>query len=436
MICGIDLGTTYSLIGHGDDIFTGLVASAVGLNTKQQVDIEEINENIVASYKIDMTTGDEGKVPIICSSIVLKRLAEMASKRIGEEVKDVVISVPAKFTSTQRQATWQAAEMAGLNPRGLLNEPTAAALCACQDYKDLIVVYDLGGGTFDVTILDARTGYYYVIATDGNGKLAGDNFDRAIANEAMKICQVPIRMRSKVNMAKLIKACRHAKEDMANTGLSQYVEVPEMQLNYTLTLDRFIEIMKQTFASTIELTKKVISMNLMEYDEPKMLFVGGSTANKYLREWVLEETGLQEFEFDYNPSYTVAHGISIYAKMVEEGREKMEIADVTDQLSIALDTGLADVIIEKNSVIPITESHMLCNDIKSRYLTVDLYQGENIVCSENTYIGTLKFDYGEEREAGDGLVDVEVTVDRDGKVTLRCTDILTSDSQSVNLIMR
>lgn len=436
MICGIDLGTTYSLIGHGDDIFTGLVASAVDLETKQQVDIEEVNENIMSSYKIDMTTGDEGKVPVICSSIVLRKLADMASKRIGEEVKDVVISVPAKFTSTQRRATWQAAEMAGLNPRGLLNEPTAAALCACQDYKDLIVVYDLGGGTFDVTILDARTGYYYVIATDGNGKLAGDNFDRAIAAEVLKECKVPIRMRSKVNMAILTKCCRHAKEDMANTGLNQFIDVPELSVSYTLKLDKFVEIMKKTFASTIELTQKVISMNLMEHDEPKILFVGGSTANKYLREWVLEETGLEEFDFDYNPSYTVAHGISIYAKMVEEGREKMEIADVTDQLSIALDTGLADVIIEKNSVIPITESHMLSNDIKSRYLTVDLYQGENIVCTENTYIGTLKFDYGEEREAGDGLVDVEVTVDRDGQVTLRCTDILTSNSQLVNLIMR
>lgn len=436
MICGIDLGTTYSLIGHGDDIFTGLVASAVNMNTKQQVDIEEIGEDIISSYKIDMTTGDEGKVPVKCSSIVLRKLADMASKRIGEEVKDVVISVPAKFTSTQRKATWQAAEMAGLNPRGLLNEPTAAALCACQDYKDLIVVYDLGGGTFDVTILDARTGFYYVIATDGNGKLAGDNFDRAIAGDVLKTCSVPIRMRSKVNMARLNMFCRKAKEDMANTGLNQYIEMPEIGVAYTLKLDKFIDIMKKTFHSTIELTKKVINMNLMEYDEPKILFVGGSTANKYLRQWVLEETGLEEFDFDYNPSYTVAHGISIYAKMVEEGREKMEIADVTDQLAIALDTGLADVIVEKNSIIPITESHMLCNDIKSRYLTVDLYQGENVVCAENTYIGTLKFDYGEEREAGDGLVDVEVTVDRDGQVTLQCTDILTSNSQKVNLIMR
>lgn len=436
MICGIDLGTTYSLIGHGDDIYTGLVASAVDLNTKQQVDIDEINENVVSSYKIDMTTGDTGKVPIICSSIVLRRLADMASARIGEQVKDVVISVPAKFTSTQRKATWQAAEMAGLNPRGLLNEPTAAALCACQDYKDLIIVYDLGGGTFDVTILDARTGYYYVIATDGNCKLAGDNFDRAIANEVLKECKVPIRLRSKVNIAKLNRCCRHAKEDLANTGINQFIEVPEINVSYVLKLDKFLEIMKKIFYPTIELTKKVMAMNLMEHDDPKILFVGGSTANKYLREWVLEEVGLEEFDFDYNPSYTVAHGISIYAKMVEEGREKMEIADVTDQLSIALDTGLADIIIEKNSVIPITESHMLCNDIKSRYLTVDLYQGEDIVCANNTYIGTLKFDYGEEREAGDGLVDVEVTVDRDGQITLQCTDILTSNSQKVNLIMR
>ena len=152
MIYGIDLGTTYSLIGNNDILYTGLVASAVDLGTKQQTNVDAIGEDIIHSYKVNMTTGEMGKTPILCSSIVLKKLVDEANKKSGEPSKDVIISVPAKFTNTQREATWTAALNAGLNPRGLINEPTAAALYMCKDYKDLLIVYDLGGGTFDVTI--------------------------------------------------------------------------------------------------------------------------------------------------------------------------------------------------------------------------------------------------------------------------------------------
>lgn len=436
MICGIDLGTTYSLIGHGENLYSDLVASAVDLTTKKQVDLNYISPNIIHSYKTDMTTGEMGELPISCSSIVLKELVSIAEKRTGEEVKDVVISVPAKFTTTQREATWRAAQLAGLNPKGLINEPTAAAIFACKDYKDLIVVYDLGGGTFDVTILDSRTGQYYVVATDGNGKLAGDNLDRAIANYIMKESHTPIRLKTKLNLMELYCKCRVAKENITQYADTQFIDCPEMGIAFTLTKEKYIELMKETFQPTIDLTLSVMRNSLMEFDKPKLLFVGGSTADKYLREWVKDELGLEEFKIDCNPSFIVARGVALYAKMVEDGRADVEINDVTDRLSIELASGITETIIEKNSVIPTSETHLICNDEDTRYINLNLYQGDGVMAVQNSYIGTLVYDYGQIMAKGTGVVDVEVRVDRNGHVTLLATDLTRNETQEIKLIMR
>lgn len=436
MICGIDLGTTYSLIGHGDELYSGLVASAIDLETKEQIDLDLINPNVIHSYKTDMTTGEMGELPIACSAIVLKKLTDIASKRTGEIIKDVVISVPAKFTATQREATWKAAEKAGLNPKGLINEPTAAAIYACKNYKDLIVVYDLGGGTFDVTILDARTGFFSVVATDGNGHLAGDNLDKAIADYILKACKVPILKRSKMNMLELLKKCRHAKEHLTSYGEPQFIEFPEMGISFKLEEELYVKLMKETFASTIDLTSEIISTNLMEFDKPKILFVGGSTADHYLRDWVLEELGLEEFDIDSNPSYMVAKGVSIYAEMVEEGRDKVEIMDVTDRLSIELQSGITETIIEKNSTIPIAESYLASNTEDTQFLNINLYQGDGIMAVENSYIGTLVYNYGRIVPKGQGPVEIEIKVDRNGNVTLQATDLVRNETQDIKLVMR
>lgn len=436
MICGIDLGTTYSLIGHGENLYSDLVASAVDLTTKKQVDLNYISPNIIHSYKTDMTTGEMGELPISCSSIVLKELVSIAEKRTGEEVKDVVISVPAKFTTTQREATWRAAQLAGLNPKGLINEPTAAAIFACKNYKDLIVVYDLGGGTFDVTILDSRTGQYYVVATDGNGKLAGDNLDRAIANYIMKESHTPIRLKTKLNLMELYYKCRVAKENITQYADTQFIECPDMGIAFTLTKEKYIELMKETFQPTIDLTLSVMRNSLMEFDKPRLLFVGGSTADKYLREWVKDELGLEEFKIDCNPSFIVARGVALYAKMVEDGRADVEINDVTDRLSIELASGITETIIEKNSVIPTSETHLICNDEDTRYINLNLYQGDGVMAVQNSYIGTLVYDYGQVMAKGTGVVDVEVRVDRNGHVTLLATDLTRNETQEIKLIMR
>ena len=438
MICGIDLGTTNSLIGHGDTLYTGLVSSSVNVVTKSQTDRDIVSKDIVSSYKVNMTTGSSGKLPIACSAVILEDLTEKASKRTGEDIKDIIVSVPAKFSHTQRQAVWDAAEMAGLRIHGLINEPTAAAIYVCRDVKDLVVVYDLGGGTFDVTILDSRVGNYFVVATDGDGHLAGDNFDKALTTKAMNDCKVKIRFRSADAVKQLTAKIRIAKETLQKSGLDQYVDMSIVGVDgeWKLTVQDYISVMKEVFAPTVKLTKQIIQMNLMETEKPKLVFVGGSTACPFLRAWVKEETGLESIPCDTQPDLIVAKGVALYAEMVEKGTAEAEVEDVTKCLCIENELGMAEVIIEKNTAIPVTEIKMFDNTEDTQFLNINLYQGDSILCSDNDYIGTLVYDYGEVRPAHTGIVEVEVTVDRNGRISLACTDITTNDTQKINLIMK
>lgn len=437
-VCGIDLGTTNSLIGHGDELYTNLVSSSVDIYEKKQVTRDTIGENIVSSYKTDMTTGTSGQVPIECSAIILRELADRATRRIGESVTDVVISVPAKFSNTQRAAVYKAAEKAGLTVRGLINEPTAAAIYVCKDMKELIMVFDLGGGTFDVTILDSRAGNYFVVATGGEGKLAGDNFDKALAKRALDDMKVKFRFKTPEAIKRLNADMRIAKESLQKTRSSQYVDMSRFgcSSDWELTEEIYVKTMKEVFEPTLTITKKIMNANLMETEIPKMVFVGGSTACPYLREWILEETGLECIECDEQPDYIVAKGVAAYAKMVQEGTASKEVSDVTKCLAIEDECGMADVIIEKNTTIPVTEVKTFCNTETTRYLNINLYQGDSIVCRENEYIGTLVYDYGSERKVGTGFVEIEVTVNRDGIIKLQCSDMSTGATQDINLVMK
>lgn len=436
MICGIDLGTTYSLIGHGDELYSSLVASAVDLSTGQQVSFDVISKDVERSYKTDMTVGEPGELSRKCSAVVLKKLAKQASERSGQTITDVIISVPAKFTATQRDATWESAKLAGLNPVALINEPTAAAIYACKEVKDLVVVFDLGGGTFDVTILDARAGMYCVIATDGNSHLGGDDLDKAIADNVCKACKVPIFKRTKTFMQRLTNACRQAKENITTFGETQYIVLEDADINYTLTKDEYIDTMKQVFASALDLTKYVISSNLLENDPPKLLFVGGSTADKYLREWIKKELELVEFEIDCNPSYIVAKGVATYAEMYERGRTKVEVSDVTSRIAVEMENHLTETVIEANSIIPIRDTITVQNSTRSRYATLNFYQGDSKVANQSEYIGTMEFDLGEEKEPNTAIIDVDVEVGQSGRLKIVATDIVTNREQEIILRMR
>lgn len=436
-VCGIDLGTTNSLIGHGDELYTGLVSSSVDVKNKSQVSRDTVSDDIVSSYKVNMTTGESGKLPIACSSIILRELVNKASRQCGEYIDEVVISVPAKFSHTQRQAVFDAANMAGLTVRGLINEPTAAAIYICKDVKDLVVVYDLGGGTFDVTILDSRAGNYSVVATDGDGHLAGDNFDEALAEVAMREMKVKIRHKTPTNIKKLKTSIRLAKEAIQRSGMEQFIDMSQFEVpDWRLNLDTYCRVMKEVFAPTIRLTKQLIQSNLMDIEVPKLVFVGGSTACPFLRKWVEEEVGIEGVKNNEQPDYVVARGVAMYAKMVQDGTALQEVDDVTKCLCIENDLGMAEVIIEKNTIIPVSEIKMFDVSTPNRYLEVNLYQGDALYCKDNDYVGTLTYDYGEVRQPGDGIVEVEIMVDHNGRISLSCTDIKNNSTQKVALVMR
>lgn len=437
-ICGIDLGTTNSLIGHGEELYTGLVSSSVNVRTKSQVTRDDVSDDVVSSYKVNMTTGSSGELPIACSSIILSTLCEMASKRTGEYIEDIVVSVPAKFSHTQRQAVWKAAEMAGLTMHGLINEPTAAAIYVCRDMKDLVVVYDLGGGTFDVTILDSRAGNYFVVATDGNGHLAGDNFDEALADLAMSELKIKMRYRSKQNIKLLKNKIRNAKEVLQRCGMTQYIDMSDVGCasDWEMTVDKYVDTMKKVFQPTVNLTNQIVQVNLSTIEQPKIVFVGGSTACPYLRQWVCEETGLEPVYCTEPPDYIVAKGVALYAEMIENGTAYKEVEDVTKCLCIEDNLGRAEVIIEKNTPIPTSEIKTFDNSEDTQFLNINLYQGDSLYCRDNDYIGTLVYDYGSVRPAHEGLVDIEITVDHDGRVSLMCTDILRCDTQKVDLVIK
>lgn len=442
MIFGIDLGTTNSLIGTGDRLLTGLVSSSVDMSTKTQVPRDVISDTVVSSYKTDMSMGTDGKLSIQCSAVILKTLAEMAERRYGEPVEEVVISVPAYFTTSQREAVYEAAKIAGLKVNCLINEPTAAAIYLCKDIKELVVVYDLGGGTFDVSIVDSRLGNYAVIATDGI-VLGGDNLDRALADRALKDCSVPIRNRGKQNIKKLCVQMRLAKEQIQKMRQDIYVDMREYDgkvSDFVLTEDIYKEVVYNTFYETFIKTSYLINKYIPASDikRPKLVLVGGSSSCPYLKDMIREQLDVEVVEDDLQPDLIVAKGVSIYAGMLNEGNVESIVEDVTKRLCIEDSKGTSLTIIDSNTVLPCENTITVANSKDTNILLLKLYQGDSIIAKKNAYIGTLKYDYEREVKADEGFVEVTVNVTRDGIISLSACEPLFGDEsrQSIELVAR
>ena len=279
MTFGIDLGTTNSLIGYGDELYSGLVPSNVDIVKAEQVGREVVGPDIVSSYKINMSTESTGEIPIQCSSIILRTLADMATRRSGAVCEDVIISVPYYFTHIQREAVKEAAKRAGLNFKGLINEPTAAALYTCSNIRDLVIVYDLGGGTFDVSIVDSRVGGYNVIATDGM-ICGGDDLDQALVNTVFKDCRVPLRFQTKEFRKHLKTVMRLAKEQIQKQKTDVHVDLSQFEIgcdDYVLTEAKYIELVEDVFGQTLDMTQQLIDSNIGSQDKPRIVYVGGSS---------------------------------------------------------------------------------------------------------------------------------------------------------------
>lgn len=437
MTFGIDLGTTNSLIGYGDELYSGLVPSNVDIVKAEQVGREVVGPDIVSSYKINMSTESTGEIPIQCSSIILRTLADMATRRSGAVCEDVIISVPYYFTHIQREAVKEAAKRAGLNFKGLINEPTAAALYTCSNIRDLVIVYDLGGGTFDVSIVDSRVGGYNVIATDGM-ICGGDDLDQALVNTVFKDCRVPLRFQTKEFRKHLKTVMRLAKEQIQKQKTDVHVDLSQFEIgcdDYVLTEAKYIELVEDVFGQTLDMTQQLIDSNIGSQDKPRIVYVGGSSNCPYLKKMIKDTLDLEEIKSEVQPDYLVARGVAYYAKLFDQGKVDSFVNDVTKRLSVEDSAGRTIEIIKNNMTIPCKGTAFVHNTDKSDELRLRLYQGDSIMAAKNDYIGSLVYKFDQVMEPGEGYVEVGVSVDRDGVIVLSAKDIWGTEEQKIPLLL-
>jgi len=425
-IFGIDLGTTNSLIGlESSNYLSSIVPSCVNMETGDVGDKMFDNMKAARSYKVNMSMGVEGMLPRTASKFVLEALAKQAKQDTGIDVKDVVISVPAYFSDSQRTATITAATLAGLNVKSLVNEPTAAAMYIAKNKKGLFVVYDLGGGTFDCSIIDSRFGTYDVQATSGRSE-GGDNFDKTIMQNFIKEGEVPFS---------------GMKDATARTALQHYASKIKIQMQkerqpievdltpwgggkYIFTPETYKALMKMTFSKTVECMKKLISSWIPDNEIFEILLVGGSTHCPYLREWIEEVTGRTTNKLTYDPDRVVAQGAALYAELLDEGSIDTKVSDVTKELSIGLFDGTVSTIVPANSKIPLAIEKMFSNPVPATSLVLDLYQGESMFIKDNECIGKLVWDFDEPKDVNEGQVIVTVSIDTSGVITFSANELL------------
>lgn len=421
-VFGIDLGTTNSLIGlYADGSLSDLVPSCVNLETGVVgVDAYE-DMNAKRSFKVDISMGVEGAMPRVASSHVLRKLKKIAG---DTNVRDVVISVPAYFSDNQRQATMEAARQAGLNVMGLVNEPTAAAMYIAQDRRSLFVVFDLGGGTFDVSIIDARFGTYDVQATDGR-IIGGDNFDKAIMAHFAKVGNIPLHKLSSIQRAELQHFATKMKLQMQKVRTDFEVDLTTYGGDKIMfTEDNYRQLMKLIFGDCITLLQRMITAHILDVERYDILLVGGSTRCPYLREWIASVTGKKLPPMNYDPDKVVAQGAALYAHIMDTDDIDAKVSDVTKTLSIEMADGTCDIIVDANSKIPLSTEKLLCNSTDCSELRVNLLQGDSLFAKDNECIGTLIWDYGEVMEAMTGNVFVTVDIDNKGVITLSVRELL------------
>lgn len=420
-IYGIDLGTTNSIITLRDEFISDLVPSVVDIERKIVGRSLLSSATATRSFKVDISQSQEGLRSVVASKFVLMELKKQVT---NDTVKDVVISVPAYFSDNQRQATIHAAELAGLTVHGLINEPTAAAMYISKNKKALSLVYDLGGGTFDVSVIDSRLGNYDVQATDGK-VVGGDNFDAAIMKNLIKAGGIAPHSLGSEGFQRLKIEARGIKEYISINQKDKEVDLSAYGgKTITFTVDTYKSLMKMVFADTITKTKKVIGESIPFGEHFDILLVGGSTKCPYLREWIGQELGQEPLPLFYDPDRVVAQGVGLYAGLLEDGEAEVLVSDVTNQLGIGLSDGTMRTIIYKNSKIPIEESTYAVNDVASDKLRIKFYQGDSMLAANNECIGELVYDYGEVKDALDGDVIVTITVEASGVIELSCKELM------------
>ncbi|SFP20462.1 molecular chaperone DnaK [Salibacterium halotolerans] len=467
-IIGIDLGTTNSCVAVMEGGEAQVIPNPEGNRTTPSVvafkdgerQVGEVakrqaitNENTIQSIKrymgTDHTVEIEGKTytPQEISAIILQKLKDDAESYLGETVTNAVITVPAYFNDSQRQATKDAGKIAGLEVDRIVNEPTAASLAYGLDKEDdqTILVYDLGGGTFDVSVLELGDGFFEVKSTSGDNKLGGDDFDQVIidylVSEFKKENGIDL---SQDNMAvqRLKDAAEKAKKDLSGVAQTQ-ISLPFItadqngpkHMEISLSRAKFDELSSDLVEKTMGPARQALNdADMKATDIDKVILVGGSTRIPAVQEAIKKLTGKDPHK-GVNPDEVVALGAAIQAGVLAGDVKDVVLLDVTP-LSLGIETmgGVTTKLIERNTTIPTSQSQVFSTAADNQQ-TVDIHvlQGEREMAADNKTLG--RFQLSDIPPAPRGVPQIEVTfdIDANGIVNVRAKDLGTNKEQSITI---
>ena len=469
-IIGIDLGTTNSCVAvmeGGSAVvipnsegarttpsvvgFTKTGERLVGQVAKRQAvtnaerTISSIKRHMGTDYKVDI----DGKkyTPQEISAMILQKLKADAEAYLGEPVTEAVITVPAYFTDAQRQATKDAGQIAGLNVKRIINEPTAAALSYGIDKEQdqTVMVYDLGGGTFDVSIIEMGDGVQEVKATAGNNHLGGDDFDQRIINwmiESFKASDGIDLTKDKMAMQRLKEAAEKSKIELSSTP-SSMINLPYItadatgpkHLELTLTKAKFDELTPDLVESTMGPVKQALSdAGLKPADIHKVLMVGGSSRIPAVQEAIKNFMGKDPFK-GINPDECVALGAALQGGVFTGDVTGMVLRDVTP-LSLGIETmgGVCTKMIERNKAIPIKHT-MVFSTAADNQTAVDInvLQGEREFAKDNKQLGMFRLDGIAPAPRGIPQIEVTFDIDSNGIVHVSAKDLGTGKEQNITI---